>query len=89
MKVKILRDVNTKTSRFEWLSWPDSMAPAPSPRSRIVLLDFIGRRTAYQGRYGHMGLADSEVIVDRLISAREIYRSSTPYLEDELLERKR
>jgi len=35
-----------------------------------VYLDFIGRRTAVRGRYGHMGLASHIVIVDRVLSAR-------------------
>ena len=39
---------------------------------RAVLLEFYGRRTRYRGSYGHMGLFDLEIIVDRVISAREL-----------------
>jgi hypothetical protein len=35
-----------------------------------VYLDFIGRRTAVQGSYGHMGAAKNIVIVDRVLAAR-------------------
>lgn len=34
-----------------------------------VYLDFIGRRTAARGSYGHMGLANHIVVVDRVIGA--------------------
>jgi hypothetical protein len=40
------------------------------PEPRYVRLDFIGRRTAVSGRYGHMGLSVHYVVVDRIISAR-------------------
>ena len=35
-----------------------------------VYLDFIGRRTAVPGSYGHMGSARHLIIVDRVLSAR-------------------
>ncbi len=34
-----------------------------------LYLDFVGRRTAVQGSYGHMGLADHMVVVDRVFRA--------------------
>lgn len=33
---------------------------------------FIGRRTAVKGHYGHMGASDHELIVDRMLSVREL-----------------
>lgn len=39
---------------------------------RAVLIDFIGRRTRYRAPSGHMGMFDYEIIVDRVISAREL-----------------
>jgi hypothetical protein len=33
---------------------------------------FLGRRTAFKGAYGHMGLSDFEIIVDRPISVKMI-----------------
>ncbi len=35
-------------------------------------ITFIGRRTAVQGNYGHMGYFGHEIVMDRLISQREI-----------------
>jgi hypothetical protein len=34
-----------------------------------VYLDFVGRRTAVQGNYGHLGLANHIVVVDRVLTA--------------------
>ncbi|MDO9490499.1 MAG: hypothetical protein Q7J32_19180 [Sphingomonadaceae bacterium] len=42
------------------------------PDGRAVLVDFIGRRTRYRAPSGHMGLFDYEIIVDRVISAKEL-----------------
>lgn len=35
-------------------------------------VEFIGRRTLYPGMQGHMGMSKHELIVDRLISMKEI-----------------
>ena len=35
-------------------------------------IEFFGRRTKYKGAYGHLGASDYEVIVDRIVSMREI-----------------
>jgi hypothetical protein len=40
------------------------------PQPKLVLLDFIGRRTAISGPYGHMGMSDHYVVVDRILSAQ-------------------
>lgn len=59
-----------------WLEMDAHPVPAlPEERrgqGRVVLLDFIGRRTLYPGNYGHLGMSEHEVVVQRLISAREI-----------------
>jgi hypothetical protein len=39
------------------------------------LVSFVGRRTKYPGGYGHFGLYDSEIIVDRVISLERISAS--------------
>jgi len=39
---------------------------------RAVLVEFIGRRTKYRGWSGHFGMFDYEIIVDRVISMREL-----------------
>ena len=38
----------------------------------IYRIEFEGRRTMYRGSYGHFGLADHEIIVDRMISVRRL-----------------
>ena len=70
-------------SKVEWLTWHRGNR-VPELTSRVVLIDFVGRRTAYPGHYGHMGGSDSEIIVDRMIFAREIYRSKEAYLVNEI-----
>lgn len=44
---------------------------------RAFQIDFIGRKTAFKGQYGHLGGSDYLIIVDRLISARPV--DVTPY----------
>lgn len=34
----------------------------------VYAVEFIGRRTMYEGAYGHMGMSDHEIVVDRFIS---------------------
>lgn len=41
-------------------------------KARKVLVEFIGRKTAYPGFYGHMGMSGHEIIVDQLISAKPV-----------------
>lgn len=42
----------------------------------LYAIDFVGRRTLYAGSYGHFGMFDQEVIVDRVISARHLGAAS-------------
>ena len=37
-----------------------------------VLVEFVGRKTAYSGAYGHFGMAGHEIIVDRVLSATAV-----------------
>jgi len=39
---------------------------------RRMRIDFIGRKTLYPGYYGLMGMSGSEIIVDRVISLKEM-----------------
>ncbi|WP_420142887.1 hypothetical protein [Sphingomonas sp.] len=68
----------------EWLGWGKAREPETPPRSRMVLIDFVGRRTAVPGSYGHGGGSRSEVLVDKVLSARVIYRAKGNYLDDEI-----
>lgn len=43
-----------------------------TPPGGLYAIDFIGRRSQHLAMYGHMGMSNSEVIVDQLISIREI-----------------
>jgi hypothetical protein len=42
------------------------------PDETLYAVDFVGRRTAVKGRYGHIGGSDYELIVDRMISIRQV-----------------
>jgi hypothetical protein len=42
------------------------------PDGALYAVDFIGRRTSYEGSYGHLGMSDHEVLVDRMISIKVI-----------------
>lgn len=60
---------------ISWMSLEPTMRRVLEAASadQPVLLEFEGRRTAYRGRYGHLGMSESEVIVDRVISAQPVY----------------
>ena len=62
--------------------WLDFAAPFPSSEERLpgglYAVDFVGRRTVYRGEYGHLGVFDGEVIVDRMISIKEIEAPPPP-----------
>lgn len=36
----------------------------------VYAVDLIGRRTAFKGRYGHMGGSDYELVVDKFVSVK-------------------
>ena len=42
------------------------------PLGGLYEVDLIGRRTAVKGRYGHMGGSDHALIVDRMVSIRQV-----------------
>lgn len=42
------------------------------PDEALYRVEFIGRRTAVKGHYGHMGGSDYEIIVDRFISVTRV-----------------
>ena len=61
----------------------EDASTAPPNKARLVLIEFMGRRTKYPGRYGHLGMFRTEVLVDRMISARPVYNSAHAYIECE------
>lgn len=42
------------------------------PELKTFYVEFLGRRTSVEGRYGHMGLFGHKIIVDRLLVSRAI-----------------
>ena len=63
-----------------WLTFANGALPDPGLRRAmdaqggvaVVAIEFDGRRSRDVGQYGHMGGADTIVIVDRIVSARLI-----------------
>lgn len=55
-------------------------------RGGLYAVEFEGRLTAYRGTYGHFGMYDHEVIVDRLISIRQVEPPPPELTEAELEE---
>lgn len=63
-----------------WLSLERNLLPG-AVRSRcekkcVVALVFIGRRTAIEGSYGHMGLAKHLISVDQILDAKTLDQMS-------------
>lgn len=56
-----------------WLTFPDEMPQTElEPRGELYAIEFVGRRTMHRGLFGHLGMSDHQMIVDRVISMREI-----------------
>ena len=54
-----------------WLSFNDSVRlKGTRPAGGLYAIEFVGRRTLRRGSYGHMGVFQHEVLVDRLISMK-------------------
>ena len=59
-----------------WLEETAAMnEKARAPKRRYFEIEIIGRRASRSGQYGHLGGAEQLVVVDRLISMREIAES--------------
>lgn len=73
-------DPNRTDLRKTWLTFAGGALPDPTLRRAmdaqggvaVVAIEFDGRRSRDVGQYGHMGGADTIVIVDRIVSARLI-----------------
>lgn len=56
-----------------WLTFIDTPGwQQGRPRGGLYAIEFIGRRTAQKGSYGHLGMSQHEVLVDRLISLKAL-----------------
>jgi hypothetical protein len=68
-----------------WLTFPRGREPVGQDEfGGLYAVEFIGRRTRYPGGFGHMGMSDHEMIVDRLISIRMIEPPMPPMTEAEI-----
>lgn len=52
------------------------LRPDDSGKTRVFMIEFIGRKTARKGQYGHMGASQHEVLVNRVVGARKIHETS-------------
>jgi hypothetical protein len=67
------RQSDGKRPRAVWLEMKARLSGRKdTPPGGLYAIDFIGRRSEYRGMFGHMGMWDGEVIVDRLISIEEL-----------------
>ena len=68
------------TSPAGCLQSPEDSVSLASTRNEPLLegdaqayaVEFIGRRAAYQGHYGHMGMSNCVILVDQLLSATPV-----------------
>jgi len=58
--------------RFIWLELDPPAGWEDTPPGGLYAVDFIGRRSLFRGFFGHFGMSRNEVIVDRLISIRQV-----------------
>lgn len=60
-------DYDTPGDRV-WLT----LRPDSAGDGVLYRVEFVGRKTMYRGPYGHFGLSDHEMIVDRMILQEEV-----------------
>lgn len=66
-------DFDSEADRV-WLT----SGPMHGKRGGLYEVRFVGRRTMFRGIYGHMGMSDYEIIVDRPISVRMVQAPPPP-----------
>ena len=64
-----------------WLSFKDEQSLKRS-QGGLYTVEFEGRRTLRRGHHGHLGMSNHEMIVDRLISIKEIEAPYRPTRKD-------
>jgi hypothetical protein len=55
-----------------WLEFSDPRLNNRQPTGGLYEIDFIGRHSLFPAMYGHMGMSANDVIVDRLVSKKEV-----------------
>lgn len=69
-------DIGVPEDVYIWLEPTAAMEKrSRGYKPRYFEIDFVGRRAKYDSQYGHMGGAGQLVLVDRLISMREVTKS--------------
>jgi hypothetical protein len=74
-------DYNSKGDKV-WLTYD----PVRGKWGALYSVDFIGRKTMYKGPYGHLGMSDHEIIVDRVMSIKMVQAPPPPMAKDQLIE---
>ena len=70
-----------------WLQFDERLPQSKmEPSGGLYAVDFIGRRTAQKGFFGHFGMSEHEMIVDRVISIREVEPPPPPPTKAETIE---
>ena len=73
------RECGSQTPRPAiWLSFAPGVRRDSIPTNRVYTIEFVGRRTLQQGSYGHMGMSEHEIIVDRIISISPLVAGAQP-----------
>jgi hypothetical protein len=71
------------------VAWIDFALPVPGSADTapggLYAIDFIGRETAYPGRYGEYGFYNQEVIADRLLSITQLEAPPPQPTKDETI----
>jgi hypothetical protein len=55
-----------------WLDFADGAYKGPRLSDGLFEVEFTGRRTVYPGNFGHLGMYAHEMIVDRMISIKQV-----------------
>ena len=56
-----------------WLTFSKELPHSKmQPIGGLYEIEFIGRKTVHRGRFGHFGMSDHEMVVERVISLREL-----------------
>jgi hypothetical protein len=69
-------DISTFYRNDVWLNWSRIYVPCLSPRRQqkpvIFAIDFIGRKSAYPGHYGHLGRSRNLILAEKVLSIRRL-----------------
>ena len=76
----VVCDYNSQGDRV-WLSADYVRAQSGA----LYSIEFVGRKTMYKGPYGHLGMSDQEIIVDRVISIKMVQAPPPPMTKAQLI----